>query len=121
MILFDEFHVVCDPEVFRRAFLGYDFSLPTGTTPGKLWRRSAGDRHFVGQYGFPEGDTVPIFWRQVLFIEEPGAAENYRVSGHLCDQFWKLLDPFNDGLERDCPQDVSRKAFEYHLDLCRAL
>ena len=54
--------------------LEYSCSLPTGTTAGKRWRRRVpymhrpGDRPqwFMGEYGEPEGDQVPITWREIF-------------------------------------------------------
>ena len=59
------------------SLLEYSASLPTGTTPGKRWKRLDGvhDRlckdpcWVVGEYGKPEGNSVPIHWyRPVISI-----------------------------------------------------
>ncbi|WP_152664047.1 hypothetical protein [Sphingomonas sp. SRS2] len=62
----------------------YSCSLPTGTTPGKYWRRAAAyrfqepsDQWLIGQYGepFPEGHELqgrsPIRWWQVVVTDAP--------------------------------------------------
>lgn len=57
----------------------YSTTLPTGTTPGKRWRRavrpwrdSPSDDWRMGEYGqpYPEGHRyhgeIPIFWRDII-------------------------------------------------------
>lgn len=63
----------------------YSCSIPTGTTPWKMWKcnmnaypnpgllgESAREpRWVVGQYGEPEGDSVPITWFVVVLRYGP--------------------------------------------------
>lgn len=62
----------------------YSCSLPTGTTPGRYWRRAAiyfhqepSDSWMIGQYGepFPYGHELhgrtPIRWWQVVVTDAP--------------------------------------------------
>lgn len=62
----------------------YSTSLPTGTTPGKRWRRAVrpwfdepNDEWRMGEYGqpFPEGHKyfgeIPIYWRQIIVTDVP--------------------------------------------------
>lgn len=64
-----------------RALLNYSGSLPTGTTPGKAWRRAAvyhrqglRDEWWRGVYGepYPEGHKlhgqIPIQWRRIVLL-----------------------------------------------------
>lgn len=51
----------------------YSASLPTGTTAGKQWKccrpyRSPMPAWFMGEYGAPAGDVVPITWRQIFIL-----------------------------------------------------
>lgn len=53
------------------SLLEYSHSLPTGQTPGKLWRRRAGKTGWwIGQYGEPseDGKTIPIYWHEVYIV-----------------------------------------------------
>lgn len=62
----------------RRAFEAlpeYTTTIPTGTTPGKRWRRNVywdGSEWWQGRYGkpFPPGHEhfgeIPIFWRRII-------------------------------------------------------
>lgn len=52
--------------------LEYSYSLPTGTTAGKVWKRQIGDDWWLGQYGDAQpiagsnGEAnVPIYWYQI--------------------------------------------------------
>ncbi|MFN3387481.1 MAG: hypothetical protein ACK40O_01005 [Allosphingosinicella sp.] len=62
----------------------YSTTIPTGTTPGKRWRRALrpwrsglSDEWWLGQYGkpYPEGHehfgSVAIFWRRIIVIGAP--------------------------------------------------
>ena len=62
----------------------YSTSLPTGTTPGKQWRRavrpwqtSPSAEWLLGEYGepYPEGHKhhgkIPIFWREIVVVDAP--------------------------------------------------
>lgn len=62
-----------------KALPNYSCSLPTGTTPGKAWRRAAhyyrqgvADEWWRGVYGkpYPEGHKfhgqIPIGWRRIV-------------------------------------------------------
>lgn len=67
----------------RRALLAlpeYTTSIPTGTTPGKRWRRNVywdGSEWWQGRYGkpYPEGQEffgeIPIYWRRIIVQGEP--------------------------------------------------
>ena len=74
-------------EAFRR-LPEYSASLPTGTTPGKMWRRHDGahDPVFIARGGAPKwqigqydpdddgkGPTIKVFWYVPLFVI-PGSA-----------------------------------------------
>lgn len=53
----------------------YTTTLPTGQTPGKLWRcRGYPNGWLLGMYGDPEEKTVPIYWLDVVIIEGPERA-----------------------------------------------
>lgn len=58
----------------------YTTSIPTGTTPGKRWRRDVywdGSEWWQGRYGkpYPEGHkhfgSIPIIWRRIIVQGEP--------------------------------------------------
>lgn len=62
----------------------YSATVPTGTTEGKRWRRNRDargrggygtptSRWMIGEYGPPEGDSVPITWYdvEVQGVERP--------------------------------------------------
>lgn len=66
------------------ALLNYSGSLPTGTTPGKIWRRAAhyfhqepNDEWFLGHYGQPYPDDhefagqIPITWKPLVIEGVP--------------------------------------------------
>lgn len=66
------------------ALLNYSTTLPTGTTPGKSWRKAAWPRHqevndewWRGTYGkpYPEGHEhhgeIPIGWRRIVVAGVP--------------------------------------------------
>ncbi|MCK0533427.1 hypothetical protein [Sphingobium agri] len=67
-----------------RSLPEYSTSLPTGTAPGKQWRRAARPWHttpsadwWLGEYGepYPEGHEhhgqIPIYWRQIVVTDAP--------------------------------------------------
>ena len=67
-----------------RSMPDYSASLPSGQTPGKVWRRTEPygaqinakrARHYVGIYGTPvpdaKGEYSPIYWFEVVLIEGP--------------------------------------------------
>jgi hypothetical protein len=70
------------PKAFAR-LLEYSTTLPTGTTPGKVWKRDArwwdrgGSEWMLGQFGnpYPEGHkhhgSIPILWRRLVVIGAP--------------------------------------------------
>jgi hypothetical protein len=72
------------PKAFARLD-EYSCSLPTGTTPGKVWKRNSGfgrpgygDEWWLGQFGepYPEGHkhhgSIPIMWLRLVVIgQEP--------------------------------------------------
>jgi len=61
----------------------YSCSLPTGTTPWKMWKHNENAypnvpgrpakkaKWWVGQYREPEGDSVPIRWYEVIMRHGP--------------------------------------------------
>jgi hypothetical protein len=61
------------------SLLDYSASVPTGTTEGKRWRRRTpymdgpGPHYWMmGEYGKPEGDRVPIIWRDIFIVQQEG-------------------------------------------------
>ena len=57
----------------------FSMTLPTGTTPGRRWRRRVGDEWWQGRYGKPIPNpsearrrypglelVTPIFWRRII-------------------------------------------------------
>lgn len=57
----------------------YSASIPSGTTPGKVWRRrirytdpdGPDTKYALGMYGEPDGDKIPIYWFPVMIVEGP--------------------------------------------------
>jgi hypothetical protein len=49
----------------------YTTTLPTGQTPGKMWRCRCTDGWLLGMYGDSEEKTVPMYWLDVVIIEGP--------------------------------------------------
>ena len=52
----------------------YSCSLPTGTYPGKQWRRChfGTGEWYIGTYGEPtDKDTIPIYWHHVVLLQGP--------------------------------------------------
>lgn len=60
----------------------YSHTVPTGTTPGKRWKRRVPGRHgepdrwLMGEFGAPDGETVPIHWHDVYIVTELEALED---------------------------------------------
>lgn len=120
MMLVDDLSVVIAPATLKQQHR-YDCSLPTGQTPGKRWFR--GDHQdlevYMGEYGVPEGGSIPIRWRKVYIVDDASAAFYWKTMSILRDNVHKMLDPFWDGLERSCSRVDTVRAKTYHNELRR--
>lgn len=69
-MLTDEKHAVLT-QVELDALPEYSFSLPTGTVPGKQWKRKVASDWWLGEYGKIDEatDTITIRWRKILTVE----------------------------------------------------
>lgn len=65
-ILVDDKHAVMTQATLEN-LPEYSLSLPTGTTPGKRWRRWQNPRWWMGEY-YDFGDCMGIRWREILTI-----------------------------------------------------
>lgn len=99
----------------------YSTSLPTGTTPGKQWKRKFksrfGDQWFLGEYGEPIADPrgegfpkrVPIVWTRIMIggvdmavpATEPGIVVTVAWFSKEMEQV--LFDNIDKGGWQDCP------------------
>jgi hypothetical protein len=69
-MLTDETHAVMERHELD-SLLEYSYSVPTGTTIGKRWRRMIAFTWYLGEYtADPSGhpDRVVIKWREILLV-----------------------------------------------------
>lgn len=61
----------------------YTHTLPSGQTPGKVWRRLLPSGEWMlGIYGEPDAHSIPIYWLDVVLIEGPAHPMFSRVDWH---------------------------------------